>query len=118
MSPVPKPKQLGGQMLRTPARWRSAPIPDGFGDIPFAGPDGQIMLPLRLDWTPAGGITRDLQDPGDRRLVYEIILTEGTAQGVQTYINPVLLLQEWDDLVLPDAVIVMWQPWITSQYTK
>lgn len=51
-------------------------------------------------------------------MVYEIVLTEGSAEDVEAYINPVLLLQEWDGLLLPDAVIVMWQPWITSQYTK
>ncbi len=102
------------QSLRTPARWRSAPIPDGFGDNAHTGLAGLVELPLRLDWSP-GGITRDLNDPVQRRFVYQVVLRIGTAEDVEAYVDPVLLLGDWETLVLPDAVKETWQPWITQQ---
>lgn len=110
MSPSP----AADQRLRTPARWRSAPVPDGFGDTSFSGLVGLVELPLRLDWSP-GGITRDLTDPTQRRFVYQVVLRIGTAEDVATYIDPVLLLDEWDTLILPDAVNETWQPWISQR---
>lgn len=104
------------QSLHTPARWRTAPVPDGFGDAPYTGLEGPVELPVRLEWSTRG-VTRDLQDPEDRQVVYETVLTEGTTEDVLAYINPVLLLEDWDSLTIPPAVRETWQPWITQQTT-
>ncbi len=102
------------QSLRTPARWRTAPIPGGFGSDPYTGLEGPVELPGRLEWSTRG-VTRDLHDPEDRQVVYEIVLTEGTAEDVLAYIDPVLLLAGWDSLTIPPAVRETWQPWITQR---
>lgn len=102
------------QSLRTPARWRTAPIPDGFGDSPYTGLEGRVELPVRLEWSTRG-VTRDLADFEDRQVVYEIVLTEGTTDDVLAYINPVLLLGDWGSLTIPPAVREKWQPWITQR---
>ncbi len=41
-----------------------------------------MVLPLALDWS-ASGVVRDLDDPVKRRIVYEIVLTVGTAADVE-----------------------------------
>ncbi len=102
------------QSLRTPARWRTDPVPDGFGDAPYRGFEGPVELPVRLEWSTRG-VTRDLQDLSNRQVVYEIVLTEGTTADVLAYINPVLLLGDWDSLTIPLAVRETWQPWVTLQ---
>ncbi len=101
--------------LRTPARWRSAPVPDGFGDGP--GPavaSGRVMLPLWLDWSgpPA---ERDLDDPVQRRWVYELVLTNGAEADVWAYIDPAVLVADWDELHLPAAVRETWAGWVAGR---
>ncbi len=101
------------QRLRTPARWRTAPIPDGYGTRPYEGLTGPVVLPLALDWSTSG-VVRDLDDPVDRRVVYEIVLTVGTAADVEKYVDPILLIELWPTLTKPGAVIEMWEPWIAE----
>lgn len=97
--------------LRTPARWRSAPVPDDFGVQPFNGEQCVVRLPLHLWWS-GESIERDLRVPEQRRRVYEIVLQVGSAQDVERFIDPQLLCADWDILIRPTAVIETWQPWI------
>jgi transcriptional regulator with XRE-family HTH domain len=68
-----------------------------------------ITLPLHLAWS---GQRREylLADRGDRARVYEVVLREGGPEDVQRYVDGVLLVDLWDDLVLPRDVRAAWAP--------
>lgn len=55
----------------------------------------------------------ELRDRRQRARVYEIVLREGTLDDLLTYVDGVLLVELWDDLVLPRAVRDVWTPLIT-----
>jgi len=67
-----------------------------------------VTLPLHLNWS---GPDRafDLRDRRQRARVYEIVLREGTATDLLTYIDGVLLAELWPDLVLPRHVRIAWE---------
>lgn len=62
-----------------------------------------VELPLHLNWSDPGH-RYNLRDRRQRARVYEIVLREGTPQDVLTYIDGALLIDLWDELVLPHAV--------------
>lgn len=64
-------------------------------------------LPLHLNWSDPGR-RFDLADRGDRARVYEIVLREGGREDILRYIDGALLIDLWDDLVLPAAVRAAW----------
>lgn len=67
-----------------------------------------VELPVRLNWSDRGR-RFDLRDRRQRARVYEIVLREGGPDDVLAYIDGVLLVDVWDELVLPPAVRVAWQ---------
>jgi len=105
---------LQSRGLRTPARWRSAEIPHRYGSVRYCGPEGRVGLPVRLDWS-SGGTVRDLRDPVQRRRVYEIVLSVGSADDVLRYIDPDALVEVWSSLVVSAAVRETWEPWIARR---
>lgn len=75
-----------------------------------------VRLPLHLNWSnPAA--TFDLRDRRQRARVYEIVLREGTAADVLAYIDGVLLVDLWVDLVLPRDVRTAWAPLVEQVAT-
>ncbi|MDN5851302.1 MAG: helix-turn-helix transcriptional regulator [Actinomycetia bacterium] len=72
-----------------------------------------VTLPLHLNWSEPGRAF-DLRDRRHRARVYEIVLREGTATDLHTYIDGVLLAELWPDLVLPRDVRVAWEPLVTQ----
>lgn len=66
-----------------------------------------VELPLHLNWSQPGRLYR-LAERGDRALVYEIVLREGSEQDLMRYVDGVLLVELWDELVLPRAVRAAW----------
>ena len=99
--------------LRTPARWRSAPVPAGYGSRPHCGEVDVVHLPLHLWWSGESP-ELDLTIPAQRRRVFELVLQVGLAEDVERFVDPVLLCAEWNDMVRPAAVIETWQPWIDA----
>lgn len=97
--------------LRTPARWRAAPIPEGYGSRPYDGLTGVVVLPLALDWS-TDGRERDLEDLDERCWLYQIVLTEGTAEDVEKYVDPCLLVEAWPEMAKPGAVVELWELWV------
>jgi hypothetical protein len=45
--------------------------------------------------------------------VYEIVLQEGTPVDIMAYVDGVLLVDLWEDLVLPRAVRSAWAPLVS-----
>ena len=66
-----------------------------------------IELPLHLNWSEVGR-RFDLRERSDRARVYEIVLREGGGEDIVRYIDGALLIDLWDELVLPAAVRAAW----------
>jgi len=72
-----------------------------------------VGLPLHLNWSGRGR-TFDLRVRRQRALVYERVLREGGPVDVLTYIDGALLVDLWDELVLPSAVRAAWHGVVTG----
>lgn len=57
-----------------------------------------VQLPLHLNWSDRGR-RFDLRDRRQRARVYEIVLREGGPDDVLSYLDGVLLVDLWDELV-------------------
>ena len=66
-----------------------------------------ITLPLHLNWSHPNRQFK-LSDREQRARVYEIVLREGTPADVLTYIDGALLIDLWDNLVLPRDIRAAW----------
>ena len=76
---------------------------------------GVVTLPLRLSWSgPADRRAFDLAIEHDRRMLYEVVLTEGTIGDVRDYVDAAELLRLWSDLWLSPHVRPAWQPLIAA----
>jgi transcriptional regulator with XRE-family HTH domain len=72
-----------------------------------------VELPLHLNWS-APGREFDLRSRADRARVYELVLQEGQPSDILAYVDGALLIDLWDDLVLPRAVRSAWAPLVSS----
>lgn len=66
-----------------------------------------MTLPLHLNWSQPDR-RFDLRDRRDRARVYEIVLREGGPDDVLAYVDGVLLIDLWDELVLPRDIRQAW----------
>ena len=72
---------------------------------------GVVRLPLRVYASGLGPARRfDMTDEAERIELYEIVLTEGTAEDVCRYVNREELLRVWPRLWLPPHVRQVWGP--------
>ena len=90
---------------------RPVPVPDLTGDDAKAS--GVVRLPLHLSWS-GENYAYDLSDRNDRARLYERVLVEGTEVDVIFYVDLVLLVDVWDELVLPAHVREAWQATVDS----
>lgn len=74
-------------------------------DVAFAA----VELPLHLNWSDRGRIF-DLRNRRQRARVYEIVLREGRPEDLLAYVDGLLLMDLWDELVLPVEVRAAWSP--------
>ncbi|GAA1661789.1 hypothetical protein GCM10009765_09150 [Fodinicola feengrottensis] len=72
-----------------------------------------VELPLHLNWSDLGR-RFDLGDRRQRARVYELVIREGGPMDVLTYLDGVLLVDIWDELVLPAAVRTAWSAIVTG----
>lgn len=68
---------------------------------------GAVVLPLHLNWSDRGR-RFDLRDRRQRALVYERVLREGGPADVLEFLDGALLVDLWDDLVLPPSIRSAW----------
>lgn len=87
-----------GRVLRVPTRLPQLPIEQSLA---------AVELPLALNWSQPGRVFR-LADRGDRARVYELVLGEGGEADVLRYVDGALLVDLWDELVIPRAVRAGW----------
>ena len=94
-------------------RGRSIWVPDRLPRLPVAAALASVRLPLHLNWSDPGRTFR-LVDRRDRARVYEVLLREGGPDDIRAYVDGVLLVDLWHELVLPVAVRVAWQPLVDA----
>src|SRR6202167_1739152 len=94
------------------ARGRPAWVPDRLPRLDVARALAVVELPLYLNWS-APGRAFDLRSRADRARVYEIVLQEGRPSDILSYVDGALLVDLWDDLVLPRAVRSAWAPLVS-----
>jgi len=88
------------------ARDRPFSLPADLGELDGPRVAGRVRLPVHLDWST--GRVYDLTDPADRRRVYEVVLREGSVEDLRRYIDCRDLGEQFDKLVLPDAIRLAW----------
>lgn len=92
-------------------RGRVVRVPTLLPQLPVEQALASVELPLTLNWSQPGRIFR-LSERGDRARVYELALSEGAEADVLRYVDGALLVDLWDELVLPRAVRAAWSPLI------
>lgn len=88
-------------------RGRPILVPTILPRLPLERAFAVVELPLHLNWSDRGR-RFDLRNRHDRARVYEIVLREGGPTDVMTYVDGALLVDLWDELVLPVAVRAAW----------
>lgn len=99
-----RPLSRGRPIVVADRLWRLA-IRDAFATV---------TLPLGLNWSRAGA-TFDLSDRRQRARCYEVAFREGTANDLLRYVDGALLVDLWDELVLPREIRGAWQPVIDGE---
>ena len=67
-----------------------------------------VSLPLHLQWSSRSR-RYDLSVRADRARLYSVVLREGTPADVVEWIDARLLIDLWDDLVLPAPIRAAWR---------
>jgi transcriptional regulator with XRE-family HTH domain len=96
------------------ARGRPIQVPTVLPRLSLGQALATVELPLHLNWSDRGRLF-DLGDRRQRARVYEIVLREGGPADVLTYVDGALLVDLWDELVLPTAVRAAWHQVVTGQ---
>jgi transcriptional regulator with XRE-family HTH domain len=99
--------------IRTRHR-RPASVPERLPRLPVANALATVELPLHLDWSSPDR-TVDLGDRRQRARCYEVVLREGTPTDIDTYVDGALLVDVWDDLVLPADIRRAWRDVIDQE---
>jgi excisionase family DNA binding protein len=104
--------EVRGLEPRSTSRWRSSTPPADWSHD--TGPtDAVVELPFHLYWSDDNNHF-DLSKRARLRSMYQIVLTEGTADDVRAYIDRALLIDVWDELWLSPAVHEAWDNWIDA----
>jgi len=69
--------------------------------------DGMLDVPITVHWGPSRVF--DLDEAGQRRMVYQALVREGTPQVQEALLNETLLRQEWAGLILPERCRILWE---------
>lgn len=94
-------------------RGRPLMVPTRLPRLPLRQATRTVELPIHLNWSDRGR-RFDLSDRRQRARLYEIVLREGGPDDVLTYIDGALLIDLWNDLVLPPAVRSAWRHVVTG----
>jgi hypothetical protein len=108
------PSETSARLGRIPRSFEKRPVhvPDLTGDDAKAS--GVVRLPLHLSWS-GEDYAYDLSDRNDRARLYERVLVEGTEADIIFYVDHALLVDVWDEMVLPAHVREAWQSTVESQ---
>lgn len=96
------------------SRGRPIQVPNVLPRLPLDHVLAAVQLPPHLDWSDRGR-RYDLRDRLQRDCVYEIALRGGGPDDILTYIDGALLIDPWDELVLPPDVRTAWHAVVTGE---
>lgn len=96
---------------------RPIQVPAALSRLPLHHALATVELPLHLNWSDPGR-RYDLRDRRQRARVYEIVLREGRPDDVRSYVDGALLVDLWNELVLPRAIRAAWQAVVTGETTE
>jgi transcriptional regulator with XRE-family HTH domain len=95
------------------ARGEPFVVPDRLWRLDVADALATVSLPQHLHWSGKSRTYR-LRDRRERARVYEIVLREGEPSDLLIYVDGALLVDLWDDLVLPAPIRAAWEPLIAT----
>jgi transcriptional regulator with XRE-family HTH domain len=95
-------------------RGRPIQVPGALPRLPLDRALATVELPLHLNWSDRGR-RYDLRVRRQRARVYEIVLREGGPDDVLAYVDGALLVDLWDEVVLPRTVRTAWDAVVTGQ---
>ena len=82
-------------------------VPTALDDL--VGPSsGRVALPNHLCWAPGDGVY-DLDEIGGAMVVYQSVITAGSADEQRDLLNKGLLEALWPDLRLDVGIIAAWE---------
>ncbi|MFG1697710.1 helix-turn-helix transcriptional regulator [Nonomuraea sp. NPDC049309] len=90
---------------RTTSDGRTFHVPSRLRRLPVAAALGVVRV---------GGRSYDLADRGERRAAYTALLCEGGPDELLGHIDAVLLIDLWDELVLPEEIAAAWRPVVAA----
>jgi len=90
---------------------RTASVPDALPDLDPQQAFRRFELPLHLEWSRKNRHV-NLADRRERARTYETVLREGRPADIASVVDGALLVDLWEDLVLPRRVRAAWQPLI------
>ena len=90
-----------------------ASIPEDLDDPGIEKATGIVELPLHIRWSGPPR-TYDLSDRQQLARVYEQVLQEGTEGDVRYFVRSDVLIDLWDELVLPPHVSRAWARWLKT----
>lgn len=94
-------------------RGRPIQVPNALPRLPCDRAFAMVALPLYLNWSDRGR-RYDLGDRRQRARVYELVLREGGPDDVTAYVDGALLVDLWDELVLPPGIRAAWNGVVTG----
>ena len=97
-------------------RGRTCWVADRLWRLPPEEALADVRLPLVLNRSAPGRVYR-CRDRRDRGHLYETLLAEGLAQDVERWVDGVLLVDLWDDIVVPRPVRAAWAP-VVDAFTE
>lgn len=92
-------------------RGRPVFVPDRLWRLPLERAFATVVLPATLNWSRPGA-AYVLGERRARARCYEVVLREGLPDDLRVYLDGALLVDLWDELVLPRDLRVLWQPLI------
>jgi len=98
---------------RLTKRGRSIWVPTRLGRLDVSEALATVTLPLHLNWSQPRRTFR-LADRAQRARAYEIVLQEGGPEELAAYIDGALLVDVWDELVVPRDIRQAWTPLIAA----
>jgi hypothetical protein len=84
-------------------RGRTVTVPNMLPRLTVQQALATVVLPLHLNWSDPGR-RFDLADRLQRARMYEIVLREGGPEDILAYVDGALLVDLWDELVLPSGL--------------
>lgn len=97
-------------------RGRSYWIPDRLWRLATEATFADVVLPIELNWSAPGRPFR-IRDRRERARLYEVLLREGEPAHIERWVDGALLVDGWDDMVLPRALRQAWQPTVDEAST-